>query len=301
MNNDIKRDLVKVSRLTSGTSIKKILKNFYRPRAISSKILKFLMISFSSALKIKAKTFWGASMNVIFPEDVSSKIYAYGFFEEGLSMVIAEYLRPGMTFFDVGAHFGYFSLLAAKIVGDHGQVHSFEPTPSTFNVLRENTLKTKNITLNNCAVYSNIGTISLNDYGIQYSSLNSLYEARLSKETLSALHSKSYGVKTIAIDDYVEQAKIKPNFIKIDAESAEYEILCGMKKTIAKYQPIISIEVGDMNINGVKQSIDLIQFLIERDYQAYEYKNHMIIPHVISEKKYSYNNIFFLPASLWRA
>src|SRR5580692_3629744 len=43
------------------------------------------------------------------------------------------YLRPGDTFFDVGANIGYLSAIAAGLVGRNGQVHSFEPVPVYFD------------------------------------------------------------------------------------------------------------------------------------------------------------------------
>lgn len=98
----------------------------------------------------------------------------------------------------------------------------------------------------------------------------------------------------ISLDAYIYNKKIIPDFIKIDAESAEYEILEGMSQTINDIRPIISIEVGDMDIEGVKSSRDCIQYLIERGYQAYEYKEGHILKHRLRDR-YSYDNILFLP------
>lgn len=54
---------------------------------------------------------------VVIAELVSLFIYRYGFFEEGLTNIFLHYLKPGMTFFDIGAHFGYFTLLGSALVG----------------------------------------------------------------------------------------------------------------------------------------------------------------------------------------
>src|SRR5205823_1875398 len=100
-----------------------------------------------------ARTFWGREMSVVLPDQVSVSLYRYGFVEEGLIRLVLEYVKPGMTFFDIGAHFGFFSLLASSLVGDAGQVHSFEPTPNTFAVLEENVAACGNVRVNNMAVY----------------------------------------------------------------------------------------------------------------------------------------------------
>jgi len=49
-----------------------------------------------------------------------------------------EIMKPGMVFFDVGAHYGYYSLLGSELVGEKGVVYSFEPIKSTFNILKNN-------------------------------------------------------------------------------------------------------------------------------------------------------------------
>lgn len=281
---------VSISEATRAQKLKKV-----PVRLIYSKILELISRWLDKAFKVKAKTFWGEKILIIIPEEVSLSLYRYGFFEEGLTKIILEYLKPGMTFFDVGAHFGYYTLFSAHIVGDKGQVHAFEPTPNIFEILKSNTLKKSNVILNNLAVGSKRNTVVINDYGIRYSAFNSVYNARLPKNIISKLNPKKYEIQTISIDEYVEENKIKPDFIKIDAESYEHEIFLGMKQTIDKFHPVITIEVGDMNVEGVPTCKELIEFLINKGYQPYEYKDGRILPHLIGEEPYQYENILFLP------
>src|SRR5688572_7947920 len=96
-------------------------------------------------LPTRARTFWGQDMRVTYPEVVSIALARYGFVEEGLTSLLIRLLDEGMTFFDVGGHYGYFSLLAAQLVGPRGQVHTFEPAPGTFEVLRHNTAPLPNV------------------------------------------------------------------------------------------------------------------------------------------------------------
>jgi FkbM family methyltransferase len=58
--------------------------------------------------------------------------------EAGETANLAEYLQPGMTFVDIGAHVGYFSVLAARIVGPDGRVYAFEPAPRNYELLLAN-------------------------------------------------------------------------------------------------------------------------------------------------------------------
>jgi FkbM family methyltransferase len=92
--------------------------------------------------------------------------------------MVLKYLKPNMTFLDVGAHVGYFTVLGSWLVGSDGQVHSFEPTPSTFHVLRLNAEHIQNVRLNPIAIGSGAVTATFNDYGPAFSGYNSMYRAR---------------------------------------------------------------------------------------------------------------------------
>jgi len=272
-----------------GNRIKKLLKN---PRKIlKAKFLEIIANKFCKALKIKGKTFWGEEISLVIPDRVSLSILRYGFFEEGLTKMILKYLKPGMVFIDIGAHIGYYSMLSSFIVGEKGMVYSFEPTPKTYQILKQN-IKRKNIIINNYAVFSKETTIKFNDYGSKYSAFNSFKEARLDKLILKNLTPVNINVKTITLDKYIEIQKIQPDFVKIDVENAELEVLKGAKKTIEKFHPIISIEVGDFGLND-RHSLECVSLLNNYGYQAYEYKDNKIIKHNIKDK-YEYDNILFL-------
>jgi len=286
------KSLEKSIFFSKGTRIQKLRK--VPVKLLYSKILEFVALLLKKPIRTKAKTFWGEDMLVVTPEVVSLHIYRYGFFEEGLTRMVLEYLKPGMTFFDIGAHFGYFTLLSSILVGNEGQVHSFEPTPISFNILKANVSNKNNVLINNYAVLSDRKIVFMNDYGIEYSAFNSIYNGRLQQDILSKLKEKKYEVESISIDDYVESNNVVPDFVKIDAENSEYEVLLGMEETIGKFHPIISIEVGDIGVKGIPTSRDLINFLINKGYQPYEFKEGEILQHAVNNEPYRYDNILFL-------
>ena len=61
-----------------------------------------------------------------------------GVWEEAITAVFRSLVAPGMTVVEVGANVGYFTLLAAELVGPRGRVHAFEPDPELFELLRDN-------------------------------------------------------------------------------------------------------------------------------------------------------------------
>ena len=285
-NSNLTKLLDKAALNYNGTRIQRLCKA--PKKLIYSKVLALISQLLDRPFMKKVKTFWDEDMLVVIPEIVSLAIYRNKFFEEGLTRMVLKYLKPGMTFIDIGAHFGYFTMLSSLLVENEGQVHSFEPTPSTFDILKANALDKENVLLNNCGVSDKRKITFLNDCGIRYSAYNSYYDLRLPTNVISKLKIKKYEIENISIDDYVENKSLIPDFIKIDAESAEYEILLGMETTISRYSPMISIEVGDMEANNLPmRAVDIIEHLIKKHYQPYEFKNGQISKHVMKHNNYA--------------
>ena len=271
---------------------------FKQPMAVISYYFRNFIVRFSRRFKIffhiTARTFWGGRMTLLLPEPVSQEIFFHGYFEEDLCNMFIAYIKPDMTFIDIGAHFGFFTLFGAELVGESGRVHAFEATPETFHVLECNAKRKKNIIVNNLAVFSRQDLLEFNDFGREYSAYNSLHGPLLEKEEAKKIIPRKITVKATSVDEYVRNTNIKPGFIKIDAECAEYEILKGMQETIKKYRPLITTEVGDMDNEGGRDSRRDLIYIINQKYKPFEYKNGKIIPHIL-KGKYEYANILLIP------
>ena len=249
------------------------------------------------AIHSTACTFWGGQMNVVLPEPMSVSIYRYGFIEEGLTWTFLSLIQPGMSVFDVGAHFGYFSLLAARLVGQTGAVHSFEPTPSTFQVLRSNVGSLPNVTLNNCAVFSRDSQMQFEDFGVEFSAFNSLRGGRLDPSMREQLTPTTCAVQAIALDWYIRKLGKVPDLIKIGAENAEHDILLGLNGTLAaEKRPMITLEVGE-DVLQKGQSANTISYLLDRGYHAFQYdaQTESLREHKL-QSVYGYDNLLMVPA-----
>ncbi|HXT71670.1 MAG TPA: FkbM family methyltransferase [Vicinamibacterales bacterium] len=249
----------------SGTRMQRIMRQ--PVRLIGAELLLRIARHRPDGIRIKADLFWGGTMNVVFPELMSNSLFRYGFCEEDMTVMLLTVLKGGMTFIDIGAHFGYATLLGAALVGDKGQVHSFEPTPSTFRLLQRNAGQMRNVTARNMAVHSRSCTIPFNDFGLRFSSHNSFFEARAA--TARPVARSVTPVAAVSLDEYLAETKAAPDLVKIDAESAEHEILHGMTKTIEQHRPAIVMEVGDLQVEGAVQSAQLVQFLADREYDVF--------------------------------
>jgi FkbM family methyltransferase len=274
----------------SGSMAQQFTRN---PRHLSVTLGKYLSALIGCKnLQVEAETFWGDRMNVLIPTAAWS-LLAHGFFEEGLTAIVLNRVGKNQVFFDIGAHFGYYTLLARHLVGPGGQVHAFEPTPSTYAILQSNVAGRQNVCLNNCAAFCECTVLPFHDYGPTFSAYNSFKKARFNR-LVRGPAPKTISVQTTTIDEYVKSTQAAPDFIKIDAESTELDVLKGMQETLADCMPIVSLEVGDMNVPDVPSSRETISFLLERGYRAYEYRDGHIIPHQL-KSKYAYDDILFLP------
>ena len=261
----------------------------------SSKVLETVSTRLGKSVRTRGRTFWGATMTLPFPEQLSVFIQRYGFLEEGLTRIFLRCVRPGMTVFDVGAHFGYFSLLASDLVGDSGAVHNFEPTPSTFELLKSNLAARPNCHPQNIALYREETTLKFNDYGLQSAAFNSVRSDRLDELSKAKLAPpKHYEVRATSIDRYVETSGARPDFIKLDAEGAEMDILVGAQRTLAEVRPTLTLEVGDYRAD-IPISGDTVRHLTEREYVALEQQGTRLVPHE-QRDRYQYDNLLFVPA-----
>lgn len=256
------------------------------------------------AVERRARLFWGAAMWVTPPEAVSAGLYHGGYFEPDLTTALIEHLPAGGTFLDLGAHYGYGSLLAAHLVGPGGQVHAFEPNRRSFELLRRNLAGLAQVTLHSQAVAEAPGRLELQDYGSAWSSFSTCASPR--HRQLQGRPHESYEVDAVTVDQAVAELGLRPDFVKIDVESKELEVLQGMERTLATCRPRLALEVGDEapRADGTT-SRDLLDFLAARGYQPYQLAadattrqpGHSFEPHV-PQKHYVYQNLLFLPAGL---
>lgn len=163
--------------------------------------------------------------------------FLYGTWEPSVVRAITSTVKVGMSAVDAGAHIGYYTLLIAKCVGPSGFISSFEPLPANFELLK------KNIQLNGLdnvqafpeALASQIGDIIIN----VPPDLANTGDASI-RAIAGARHLR---VRGVALDSFCAQSGLRPDFIKIDVEGAEYDVLIGGQEVIARFRPTMLIEL----------------------------------------------------------
>lgn len=145
------------------------------------------------------------------------------------------YLRPGMTVFDVGANIGEMSLLFSRFVSSSGQVHSFEASSSMFKKLSTvcQITNREQIVLNHKAVADRETILKFHVYDDFHSGWSSLAQRPLEKYGINVKPTHVEEVEAITIDGYCQQHNIEQiDLIKIDVEGAEYQVLLGARKML---------------------------------------------------------------------
>ncbi|MEQ1645315.1 MAG: FkbM family methyltransferase [Pyrinomonadaceae bacterium] len=151
----------------------------------------------------------------------------FGEMEPEQTAAMAEVIRPGSVFFDIGANVGYYTVLASRLVGEAGNVVAFEPVPRNIEFLRQHIElnSAANVILKPLAVSDRQGTV------------------RFSLGPDSAMgHIGEDGeleVATTTLDDVVSELGITPDVMKIDVEGAEREVFRGAARMFETARPVI--------------------------------------------------------------
>jgi FkbM family methyltransferase len=164
------------------------------------------------------------------------KFYWTGTWEPAVQSAMCSILRPGMSFWDVGAHIGFFSMLASRLVGEQGQVQAFEPMPDNRKRLIEAVRLNGagNITVHDAALARFVGTALL--HRNDSSTMWSLVPARG--------ESSGIGVRCLTLDD-VALVHGHPDLIKIDVEGADVDVIRGGGQLLKSRRSSLIVELLD--------------------------------------------------------
>lgn len=259
-------------------------------RFVTNQLLKFGLIGGGIGSIRAADAFHLPGFVIVIGEGVSQEIASYGFVEPKLTEALLRLVQPGQVVVDIGMHLGYYATLLALLVGEQGEVHGFEPTPSTRRIAEKNTSRFPQIRVHPFAAWSSVKTLMFRDYGPQWMAFNSFSKAKLGTEPVTP---KEIEVQTTTLDQFRAPMNRSIALVKIDAESAEREILAGAKELLRTDRPIITVEVGDNDES--KTSRALVDDLIALDYRPWEFDERQFHPHEPRER-YAYDNLIFAPS-----
>ena len=180
---------------------------------------------------------------------------------------LRDLLRPGQTAFDVGANFGFLSLEMSRRAGPCGAVCAFEANPEI--VRRCQALLARN----GCG---NTQLICAAIYDRSHHRLPLYLSDNMVSDSVSRqVSDRSIIVKTLALDDFVAETGLVPDFVKMDIEGAEYEALTGFRRTIGEHLPLLILEQQPDDDRCFRllrdygyRALDLRSYAVLEDYSA---------------------------------
>ena len=199
-----------------------------------------------------------------FDEYIGLSLREYGEFSEIELSLMSKFIMKDDVVFDIGSNIGAFTVPFAKKVGELGQVYAFEPQKVIYDLLQDNVNKNKlkNVKIFNVGMGKKKEELELNE--IDYSKVGNFGGVSFKYDSSSFtknIKNKKYKVKIISLNEFMEIEKC--NFMKIDVELMELDILTGGKNFLKKFRPILWIENHQFYPNEINK------FLLENDYNAY--------------------------------
>jgi len=244
LKNNLLISLKKVEKLAEASKLKRL---FHNPKKyLEATSFRIFIYPFSKkGIARETITFFNKKMNLVLPS--GTDIFLTGGKSHDSEIRLARFLindlKEGDTFFDIGAHYGYFSLLASEIVGVDGKIFSFEASKNTFEITRKNTNSVNNIHLFNRAISDKKGEISFYEFPNLYSEYNTSDVAQFeNSEWIQKYQPKKITVEAVSIDEFIVEKNTIPDIVKIDVEGAEYLVIQGADNTLKKNAPKIILE-----------------------------------------------------------
>jgi len=201
--------------------------------------------------------------------DVSARQIYFGQYEKEEAECITGQVKPGMVTFDIGANLGYFTLLLARLAGPHGRVYAFEPNPAMQGRLAENILLNPGlddgrIKLETVALGAQAGEADF------FCPVQGHDGAGGLKDTRRAPLQKVIKVRVTALDEFVSARGVeKLDFIKMDVEGGELDVLRGAERVLSELRPVILFEACEENTAPYGYRVEgILSYLEQRGYSV---------------------------------
>lgn len=209
-------------------------------------------------------------------------LYFYGAHDE--RYVVTKFLKiikQGDICWDIGANIGFYTCLFASRVEDTGSVGAFEPAARTCDYLHKNV--SLNQFLNVTVVNKGLGD-EVEQRHLYYS------EAALAEGTASLKYANgrtaSERVILDTIDNLIRELPI-PNFIKIDVEGYQLEVLRGGEYCLKTHAPLLMAELKDVGETHLDNFSEIEKYIMDLGYSLYEIGKHALKPgtHISDSKR----------------
>jgi len=182
------------------------------------------------------------------------KIFFFGEYESGTNKILSKYIKKDDIVIEAGANLGSETLLISKLVGN-GHVYAFEPNPYTFKRLEINVSinDLTNVSCYDVALGEKNGEINFHIYPKEFCNPG------MSSKYMETVNTIKINVVQKTLDSFVkEQNMSKVDFVKMDIQGAEMDLVLGASETLSLHKPTIFTEAYAL-YNDTKQLYEKLQ------------------------------------------
>ena len=205
---------------------------------------------------------------------------------------LAARLGKGSVFFDVGAYFGYYSMVLSQKTGGAAAMYAFEPVPANYLLLAANRELNgfENIQTFQLAVSDSTGETSF-----EIPPENNRGTGRIAAPGTGSGETEL--VATVTLDRFVEEHGItRLDAMKIDVEGAEMRVFAGGRKTFEKFRPVLVVELNPPCLQRFGASADdLLREIRGLGYEVFRTKSSGLQKFDGLHPGETYTNLFCVP------
>lgn len=204
---------------------------------------------------------------------IGGSIYWLGYHHRQELDYLGKILKPGMTFVDIGANQGEFTLFAARRLSQ-GNVFAFEPEEQMFQRLTKNVdlNQFKNVKLFNCGLGKEKTWAQL--YTSRDTALHSgWHEGLFTSYRSNYRNDHVQDIEIIRFDEILSNGGVqRVDLVKIDVEGAELFVLQGAEETLRRFKPKILLEMNEETFRHAGYSAaDVMKFMHEHGYHFFKF------------------------------
>ena len=188
----------------------------------------------------------GLRLTTSTPQDFMFRaLYTDGYYQDDVLVALRNLLSPGMTFFDIGANYGFMSLYVDRMFQGSVTTVAFEPSPTVLPYLRENIAENEavSVSVDDRCISDTNGSTSF-----FYSDENSWNATLIVDFASEHGETKVVDVEAVRLDDLVADGA-RPDVMKLDVEGAEHLVIRGGQEYLRSAHPAI---VAEYNLKGIE-------------------------------------------------
>jgi FkbM family methyltransferase len=265
---------------------------------VSMSIKKRLSELISKVLSVTGKNFVVGKQHATYPftlfyqrsQHVTFFLKPTITYDHHIQQRLQKYIRRGDTVFDIGSNIGQYTLLFSHLVGTEGKVVAFEPDPKNFSFVQFNA--NMNRGSNIVVEQKGVSNISRRQSFYRDSTTGGRRGSFIQEFVGESFTGEIEEVDTISFEQAVLQFG-RPDFVKIDVEGFEQEIICGIK--IELNNTIFLVEVRD------ETGPSIFTYFNSRHYHCFCIDSVEDVLIGALHELPSFGNLLFIPASFHSA